>query len=83
MLETTVFDPAEYLDTEELRTGYLELVAKEGTQEVLYKMSGHLQGKLASVSFKKFSSGYDFNIRIKVQVEQIRIPAHDVNALAL
>ena len=37
MEELTVFDPAEYLDTEELRTGYLELVAKEGTQEELLK----------------------------------------------
>lgn len=37
MLETTVFDVAEYLDTEELRTGYLELVAKDGTQEELLK----------------------------------------------
>ena len=35
MLKTTKFDVAEYLDTEELREGYLELVAKEGTQEEL------------------------------------------------
>lgn len=35
MLKTTKFDVAEYLDTEELRQGYLELVAKEGTQEEL------------------------------------------------
>lgn len=37
MLETTSFDVAEYLDTEELREGYLELVAKDGTQEELLK----------------------------------------------
>lgn len=37
MLETTEFDVAEYLDTEELREGYLELVAKDGTQEELLK----------------------------------------------
>ena len=37
MLETTEFDVAEYLDTEELRTGYLEYVAKDGTQEELLK----------------------------------------------
>lgn len=35
MLETTEFDVAEYLDTEELREGYLELVANEGSQEEL------------------------------------------------
>ena len=35
MLETTKFDAAEYLDSEELREGYLELVAKDGTQEEL------------------------------------------------
>ena len=35
MLETTKFDVAEYLDSEELREGYLELVAKDGTQEEL------------------------------------------------
>ena len=33
MLETTKFDVAEYLDTEELRAGYLDLVAKEGSPE--------------------------------------------------
>lgn len=37
MLETTSFDVAEYLDTEELREGYLELVAKDGTQKELLK----------------------------------------------
>ena len=37
MLETTKFDVAEYLDTEELRKDYLELVAKDGTQEELLK----------------------------------------------
>lgn len=37
MLETTKFDIAEYLDTEELRGGYLELVAKDGTQEELLR----------------------------------------------
>lgn len=37
MLETTSFDVAEYLDTEELREGYLEFVAKDGTQEELLK----------------------------------------------
>ena len=37
MLETTEFDVAEYLDTEELRKGYLEEVAKDGTQEELLK----------------------------------------------
>lgn len=37
MLKTTEFDVAEYLDTEELREGYLELVAKDGTQEELLK----------------------------------------------
>ena len=37
ILETTKFDVAEYLDTEELRKGYLELVAKDGTQEELLK----------------------------------------------
>ena len=37
MLKTTEFDVAEYLDTEELRKGYLELVAKDGTQEELLR----------------------------------------------
>ena len=37
MLETTKFDVAEYLDNEELRENYLELVAKDGTQEELLK----------------------------------------------
>ena len=37
MEKLTVFDAAEYLDTEELREGYLELVAKDGTQEELLK----------------------------------------------
>ena len=37
MLKTTEFDIAEYLDTEELREGYLELVAKDGTQEELLR----------------------------------------------
>ncbi len=36
-METTKFDVAEYLDTEELRKDYLELVAKDGTQEELLK----------------------------------------------
>lgn len=35
MEKLTEFDAAEYLDTEKLREGYLELVAKEGTQEEL------------------------------------------------
>ncbi|MCQ2580519.1 MAG: putative addiction module antidote protein [Treponemataceae bacterium] len=33
MEKLTEFDAAEYLDTEELRQGYLELVSKEGTPE--------------------------------------------------
>ncbi len=37
MLETTKFDVAEYLDTDELRKAYLELAAKDGTQEELLK----------------------------------------------
>lgn len=37
MEKLTEFDSAEYLDSEELRSGYLELVAKEGTQEELLK----------------------------------------------
>ena len=37
MEKLTEFDAAEYLDTEELREGYLELVAKDGTQEELLK----------------------------------------------
>lgn len=37
MEKLTEFDMAEYLDTEELREGYLEFVAKEGTQEELLK----------------------------------------------
>ena len=37
MLKTTEFDIAEYLDTEELRKGYLELVAKDGTQAELLR----------------------------------------------
>lgn len=35
MERLTEFDMAEYLDSEELREGYLEYVAKEGTQEEL------------------------------------------------
>jgi len=37
MLKTTEFDIAEYLDTEELRESYLELVARDGTQEELLR----------------------------------------------
>lgn len=37
MLETTEFDVAEYLNTEELRQGYLELVARDGTKEELQR----------------------------------------------
>ena len=37
MEKLTEFDPADYLDTEELRGGYLELVAKDGTPEELLK----------------------------------------------
>ena len=37
MLETTKFDVADYLDTEELREDYLELVSKDGTPEELLK----------------------------------------------
>ena len=37
MEKLTEFDMAEYLDTEELREGYLELVAKDGTQEELLR----------------------------------------------
>lgn len=37
MLKTTEFDVAEYLDTEELRKGYLELVVKDGTQAELLR----------------------------------------------
>ena len=37
MLETTKFDVAEYLDTKELREGYLELVVKDSTQEELLR----------------------------------------------
>lgn len=37
MLKTTEFDVAEYLDTEELQKGYLELVAKDGTQAEVLK----------------------------------------------
>ena len=37
MEKLTEFDAAEYLDTEELREGYLELVAKDGTPEELLK----------------------------------------------
>lgn len=37
MLKTTKFDVAEYLDTEELRVGYLESVAKDGTQDELLR----------------------------------------------
>ena len=40
MLETTEFDVAEYLDTEELQKEYLDLVAKDGTQEELLKAIG-------------------------------------------
>ncbi len=35
MEKLTEFDAAEYLDTEELQQGYLDLVAKEGTPEEL------------------------------------------------
>ena len=31
MLETTKFDVADYLNTEELQSGYLEMVSKDGT----------------------------------------------------
>ena len=37
MLKTTEFDIAEYLDTEELRESYLELVARDSTQEELLR----------------------------------------------
>ncbi|MBC6719811.1 addiction module antidote protein [Treponema sp. Marseille-Q4130] len=37
MEKLTEFDMAEYLDTEELQKGYLELVAKDGTQEELLR----------------------------------------------
>ena len=37
MEKLTEFDMAEYLDTEELREGYLEYVAKDGTQGELLK----------------------------------------------
>lgn len=37
MLKTTKFDVADYLDTEELRKDYLDLVAKDGTQEEFLK----------------------------------------------
>ncbi len=37
MEKLTEFDMAEYLDTEELREGYLDYVAKKGTQEELLK----------------------------------------------
>ena len=37
MEKLTEFDMAEYLDTEELREGYLEYIAKDGTQEELLK----------------------------------------------
>lgn len=37
MLETTRFDVADYLDTEELRKDYLDVVAKDGTQEEFLK----------------------------------------------
>ena len=37
MLETTEFDMAEYLDTEELQKGYLDYNAKEGTPEDLLR----------------------------------------------
>ena len=37
MEKLTEFDVAEYLDNEEVREGYLELVSKEGTQEELLK----------------------------------------------
>lgn len=37
MLETTKFDVADYLDTEELRKDYLDVVAKDGTQEEFLK----------------------------------------------
>ena len=36
-LESTKFDVADYLDTEELREDYLELVSKDGTPEELLK----------------------------------------------
>lgn len=37
MEKLTEFDAAEYLDTEELREGYLELVSQEGTPEDLLR----------------------------------------------
>jgi len=37
MEKLTEFDMAEYLDTEELQKGYLELVARDGTQEELLR----------------------------------------------
>ena len=37
MLETTEFDMAEYLDTEELQKGYLDYNAREGTPEDLLR----------------------------------------------
>ena len=46
MLETTKFDVAEYLDSEELREGYLELVAKDGTQEELLSDVQESENKL-------------------------------------
>ncbi len=35
MLETTPFDMAEYLDTEEERQGYIDYVSQNGTEEEL------------------------------------------------
>ena len=37
MLETTKFDVADYLNTEELQSGYLEMVSKDGTPEELLR----------------------------------------------
>ena len=37
MLETTKFDVAEYLDTEELQQGYLDYNAKQGSPEDLLR----------------------------------------------
>lgn len=37
MEKLTEFDTAEYLDTEKLQKGYLDYVAKEGTEEELLK----------------------------------------------
>lgn len=37
MIRTSKFDMAEYLDTEELREGYLDFVSEEGTPEEILK----------------------------------------------